>query len=120
MAMDYEGMFLRALLATVAIETAVLWGLIRLIPIAGVAPSPGRILAAGLLCSAATLPYLWFVLPAWIPEHRALLAIGEPAVTVLEGGILTLLGVAKPGRAMALSLACNLVSFLAGLAMSGG
>lgn len=115
--MRYEGMFLEALSMTVAIETATLWGLTRLPGPGGPIPSAGKVLAIGLICSSATLPYLWFVLPAWIQDRYALMAIGEPAVTLAETGILALALPAKPGRALALSCACNLVSFLIGLAV---
>ncbi len=111
-------MFLRALAMTVAIETAVLWGLTRFTK--GVfsqgepAPKTGRVLAIGVLCSSATLPYLWFILPAWTHNPNVLMAIGEPAVTSVEAGIMMLALPAKPARALALSFACNLISFLAG------
>ncbi|MBW8888662.1 MAG: hypothetical protein JF616_12975 [Fibrobacteres bacterium] len=110
-------MFLQALGLTVAIETTVLWGVTRLFRRGGTPPSTGRVLACGILCSSATLPYLWFVLPAWVQDRHALMAIGEPAVTLVEAGILALALPAGPARALALSFACNLVSFLMGLAV---
>jgi hypothetical protein len=115
--MRYEGMFLQALGLTVTIETTVLWGLTRLFQRDGTFPATGRVLACGILCSSATLPYLWFVLPAWVQDRHALMAIGEPAVTLAEAGILALALPAKPARALALSFACNLISFLIGLGL---
>jgi hypothetical protein len=115
--MRYEAMFLKALGLTVSIETTALWGLTRLFGRGGSPPSSGRVLACGILCSSATLPYLWFVLPAWVPERNALMAIGEPAVTLAEACILALALPAQPGRAAALSIACNLASWLIGLAL---
>jgi hypothetical protein len=112
--MRYEGMFLQALGLTVTIETTVLWGVTRLFRGNGLPPT-GRVLSCGILCSSATLPYLWFVLPAWVQDRHALMAIGEPAVTLAEAGILALALPAKPARALALSFACNLISFLIGL-----
>lgn len=117
--MRYEGMFLEALGLTVAIETAALWGLTRLFRRGGSAPAPGRIAACGILCSSATLPYLWFVLPAWLTKRAALMAIGEPAVTLVEAGILMLALPARPARALALSFGCNLASWLMGLIVLG-
>jgi hypothetical protein len=110
-------MFLQALSMTVAIETVALWGLAHLFKRGGPIPSTGRVLAAGVLCSSATLPYLWFVLPAWAQDRNVLMAIGEPAVTLAEAGILALVLPAKPVRALALAFACNLISFLIGLAL---
>jgi len=112
--MQYEGMFLKALGLTVTIETTVLWAVTRMLRRDGM-PSTGRVLACGALCSSATLPYLWFVLPAWVQDRPMLMAIGEPAVTLAEAGILALALPARPARALALSFACNLISFLIGL-----
>jgi len=108
-------MFLQALGLTVAIETTVLWGLTRRFLPSGTPPSTSRVLACGILCSSATLPYLWFVLPAWVQDRHVLMAIGEPAVTLAEAGILALALPARPARALALSFGCNLISFLMGL-----
>jgi hypothetical protein len=115
--MQYEGMFLKALAMTVVIETTTLWGMTSLFRRGGSIPTTRRVLAVGVLCSSATLPYLWFVLPAWVRDRNALMAIGEPAVTLAETGILALALPVTPGRALVLSCACNLVSFLIGLAL---
>jgi len=110
-------MFLQALGLTVGIETAVLWGLTRLAGKSARPPATRRVLALGILCSSATLPYLWFVLPAWVQDRNALMLIGEPAVTLAEAGILALALPAPAMRALALSFGCNLISFLIGLAV---
>jgi hypothetical protein len=56
-------------------------------------------------------------MPSWVQDRNALMAIGEPAVTLAEAGIPALMLPAKPVRALALSFACNLISFLIGLAL---
>lgn len=113
--MSYELLFLRALALTVAVETAALFALRPWLLRGGDAGSPFRLMAAGLICSAATLPYLWFVLPAWIKGYYPLMAAGEIGVTAAEAGLLAALLRIGAGRASALSLLCNLASFLAGL-----
>jgi hypothetical protein len=70
--MSYELMFLRALAFTVAVETAVLFAARPVFLRREPGGSPLRLVAAGSLCSAATLPYLWFVLPAWLRDRHAL------------------------------------------------
>ena len=112
--MTYEGQFLRALAATVAVETLVLWIAVRWLLPAAERPGTGRVLGAGALCSGATLPYLWFVLPAFISSHALLLGIGEPSVTVAEGCILATMLPTRFSRGMALSVVCNGLSWGAG------
>lgn len=112
--MEYETLFLRALAVTVALETAALL-LLRPWLLRGRPVPIRRLLAAGLLCSAATLPYLWFLLPAWIKDRQALMAAGEIGVVLAEAGMLAVLLPVGAGRAFALSFSANLVSFLLGL-----
>jgi hypothetical protein len=112
--MLYETQFLRALAATVAIETAVLWAAVRLVPAMGAGTSAARLLGAGALCSSATLPWLWFVLPAYVQSRALFLGIGESAVTVAEGLILAGMLPVRLPRAMALSAACNGISWAVG------
>lgn len=109
--MDYEIDFLRAWATTIAVETAVLWAALRLRPGKGPLPSLPRILGAGLLCSSATLPWLWFVLPAFVASRGAYLGIGETGVALAEAAILAGMLPATWPRALALSLACNGMSW---------
>lgn len=109
--MTYELRFLESFALTVAVETAVLWAALRLLPGAVPAPSSGRILGAGMLCSSATLPWLWFVLPAFVASRGLYLGIGESAVALAETAILAAMLPAAWPRALALSLACNGISW---------
>jgi hypothetical protein len=73
-----------------------------------------RIVFAGALCTALTLPYLWFVLPPFVDAAYYLL-IGEGLVVLVEAAVLNrLLGV-KWTVAGICSLAMNAASFLLGL-----
>ena len=75
----------------------------------------GRLLAATLLCSGATLPYVWFVFTALPVARLPFLIIVESFAALTETGILRLtLGVSWR-RALLLSCACNGFSFAMGL-----
>jgi hypothetical protein len=84
--MLYETRFLLALITTWAIEIPVLFALVRYVfrhrdlPVL-------RIFSAGLICTALTLPYLWFVLPPFVDAAYYLL-IGEILVIVVEAVII--------------------------------
>jgi hypothetical protein len=113
--MLYETYFLLALVTTWAIEIPVLVALLRFafretsIPLA-------RIIGTGALCTALTLPYLWFVLPPYV-DAAYYVQIGEVLVFLVEAFILNrLLGV-SPKVALACSLIMNAASFLLGLVL---
>jgi hypothetical protein len=111
--MLYETYFLLALVTTWAVEIPILIALIRFafrdksLPLA-------RIIGTGALCTALTLPYLWFVLPPYVDAAYYVL-IGEALVFLVEAIILNrLLGLALP-RALICSFVMNAASFLLGL-----
>jgi len=112
--MNVEQLFLVALVLTISIETAVLaaaWRL-RLIR-ARPKPKMKEILLASALPSALTLPYLWFVIPAFVAPANYVL-IGEALVVVAEAPMLAWLLRVKLRDAAVLSLACNAASFFIG------
>jgi hypothetical protein len=66
-------LFLKSLLLTDAIETGILFLIIRLwFKISGAVLSNGLLLFAGIYCSATTLPYLWFVMPHFRHPYQRL------------------------------------------------
>lgn len=113
--MLYETRFLLALVTTWAIEIPVLVAFVRIvfqekeIPLSTIA-------GAGALCTALTLPYLWFVLPPYVDAAYYPL-IGEALVVGVEAVVINrILGlVAK--RAVVCSLVMNAVSFGLGLVL---
>ena len=112
----YQIQFLKALSMTVAIETTVLFLAIRYafrIPAAGL--SNALLAFAGLFCSATTLPYLWFVLPAFVKTHVLLGLVGEPLIVLVEAVFYYFVLRIGVKRSLLLSLVCNLASFLSGL-----
>ena len=113
--MLYETHFLFALVLTCVIEVPVLVLLLRVIFKEPSLPLI-RIMGAGLLCTALTIPYLWFVLPPFV-DAAYYVQIGEGLVIFVEALILNrLLGV-TPKVALISSFVMNVVSFLLGLVL---
>nr|WP_320161568.1 hypothetical protein [uncultured Methanoregula sp.] len=110
--MLYETLFLLALITTWIIEIIILVTLIRLV-FHDRSLSTGKIIITGALCTALTLPYLWFVLPPFVDAALYPL-IGETFVVVIEAGILYLVLELDPKRAMICSLVMNAASYVLG------
>ena len=107
-----ESLFLAALTATLLVELIMLTIIVRLSCASQQVPL-GRVLATGVLCSCATLPYLWFILPGFL-SGPLYVPMGELAVTATEAGIIGfVLGVGM-FRALLASVLCNAASFLGG------
>ncbi|GAB6285794.1 MAG: hypothetical protein STSR0009_19950 [Methanoregula sp.] len=113
--MVYETRFLLALVTTWAIEIPVLVALIRYVFRDRSFPL-SRIIFTGALCTAFTLPYLWFVLPPFVDAAYYPL-IGEALVIVVEAVVLNRLLGLDLKRAGACSLVMNVLSFLFGLVL---
>jgi len=111
----YELLFAEALAATVAVETVALWVFFKLGFFKPAGKNPLQIVVfAGFFPSFATLPYLWFVLPAFY--HGAYYAVfGEVFAIFVECFILARVLGLNLGKAFVLSLACNFLSFAFGL-----
>jgi hypothetical protein len=115
MNMLYETRFLLALVTTWVIEIPVLVVLVRFVFRDRTLPLL-RILFTGLLCTALTLPYLWFVLPPFVDAAYYPL-IGEGLVVAIEAVVVNrILGV-DAKRSLACSLVMNAVSFVLGLVL---
>jgi hypothetical protein len=111
--MLYETRFLLAFVTTWAIEIPILIALIRLgfrdksVPLL-------KIIGIGALCTALTIPYLWFVLPPFVDAAYYPL-IGETLVFLVEALMLNRLLGLNPKAALICSLAMNAASFGLGL-----
>ncbi|HEX37498.1 MAG TPA: hypothetical protein ENG70_01365 [Candidatus Cloacimonetes bacterium] len=113
---EYEYKFLFALVDTVVIETVVLILFVKRIYKKEMEDvSWERVIFSGIICSFATLPYLWFIAPIFLPTKALLYSIGEIGVFLLESVILYFLLRIKFTRAIVISLCCNLASFLLGI-----
>jgi hypothetical protein len=110
--MELERSFLLALAVTIAVETVVLAVAVRARAADRACPLT-RIVFVGWLGSFATLPYLWFILPRFINGRWYVLA-GEVSATLVEALIIGACLGLTARRALAVSLLCNLASFLGG------
>ena len=111
--MLFETHFLVALCETWLVEIPLLFLLVRyIVKITDL--SVARIVGTGLLATALTLPYLWFVLPPYVDAAFYPL-IGESLVIAVEAVIFFLLLRVKPAVAGFLSLVINISSFVLGM-----
>ncbi|MDO9324195.1 MAG: hypothetical protein Q7T80_04465 [Methanoregula sp.] len=111
--MLYETRFLLALFTTWAIEIPVLVVLIRFV-FRDKTLQLAKIIGIGALCTALTLPYLWFILPPYVDAAYYVL-IGETLVFLVEALILNrLLGISG-NVALICSFLMNATSFILGL-----
>ncbi len=110
--MFYEMQFLFALFITWLVEVPILWFSVRTVLKQKDVPVT-HIIFTGILASALTLPYLWFVLPSYIGASYYLL-IGELFVIAVESVILNQILRIRPGLSIALSAVMNAASFVVG------
>ena len=106
--MLHEIRFFLALLTTWAVEIPILFVLILLDPREKIPFI--TVIFAGILCTTLTLPYLWFVLPAFI-NSPFLPLIGEILVIIVEAAILNRMLGLTVSRSLAYSVIMNAVSY---------
>jgi len=111
--MAYEYNFLKALLLTITVETAVLFLLFHTISKAG-KPSGWILLLTGIVATLATLPYLWFIIPIFIQSKLWYNIVCESLAVVVESVIILGLLRIKYPKALLISLICNMASYLIG------
>jgi hypothetical protein len=117
--MGYEALFLLSLVKTISVEMAVIAITVRwLLKIGPTTIDLRSIVFAGFFCSFATLPYLWFVLPAYIHNRTAFVVFGELTVTLVEAVFLCFFLRINKRSALILSLLANGSSFLFGLLLN--
>jgi hypothetical protein len=109
--MAYEMNFLKALLLTICIETAVLFILFTLF---FKSPDIKRylLILTGILTSFSTLPYLWFILPLFIKTRLSYSFISEVIAILIESVIIFGLLKASYKKSLIASITCNTTSFL--------
>jgi len=111
--MLYETRFLLALIITWCIEIPVLLVLFRFL-FRQKNVSQAKIAFTGVLCTALTLPYLWFVLPPFVDAAYYPL-IGEFLAVLVEAAILNRVLGLDVKTAGVCSLAMNAASFFLGV-----
>ena len=115
--MFYETQFLFALVITWLVEVPILWFSVRTVLKRNDVPVT-RILFTGILATALTLPYLWFVLPVYIGAPYFIL-IGELFVIAVESVVLNQILRIRPGLSIILSVVMNTASFVVGWWVTG-
>ena len=74
-----------------------------------------KLVGAGILASTITLPILWFCLPYFFADYMVYVVFWEIFVTLLEVVIIKFILKIDWRKAIILSVACNLVSFVSWL-----
>jgi hypothetical protein len=116
MNISFDVRFLVSLAITVVVETCVIVCCIRFIfKITSLQLPLHRCLFAGFFASFATLPYLWFVLPAFVHSYPVQVTAGESGVFVIEAAAYMFLLDLPLRRTVVLSFLANLASVIAGL-----
>jgi hypothetical protein len=116
MNISFDVRFLVSLAITVVVETCVIVCCIRLIfKITALQLPLRRCLFAGFFASFATLPYLWFVLPAFVHSYTVQVTAGESGVFVIEAVAYLFLLDLPLRRTVVLSFLANLASIIVGL-----
>lgn len=110
--MQYIHLFLKALSLTIVIETLILFLMIRLfyrIPQRKI--SDALLIFSGVICSAATLPYLWFVFPICFNHYCPYIIFGETVIILVEAALYCYILKIDFKWAVMISMCCNAVSY---------
>lgn len=111
--MFYETRFLLAWLLTLVIEVPILFILVKFVFKIKTIKNLD-LLTAGVIATTLTIPYLWFVLPAFF-NARYYVYLGEGMVTIVEAIIYSLLLRIDVIRALIISIVANMASYYLGL-----
>ncbi|MFA5023925.1 MAG: hypothetical protein WC523_03155 [Patescibacteria group bacterium] len=111
--MSYEVSFLYALLLTLIIEVPLTFVIVRYFYKKSELKI-SQIIFISALASALTLPYLWFILPAFVLNRGYYVFFGELLVIFIEAIIYRQLFKIQLKEALALSLVANTGSFFLG------
>ena len=112
--MIYEQKFLFSLLLTLIIEIPIVVLLLKSfykqneIKIS-------NIIFVGFIASALTLPYFWFILPAYITDRLLFVLYGEMIIICIETVLYYQLLKLKLTKSFVISLIANIMSILVGL-----
>ncbi len=112
MTVEYVHRFLTSLGFTCFVETAILFFLLTFV-FRKYRLSPWQILFAGVFASFATIGYVWFVFPAFMPRSQSLW-ISEPTIFLIEALFYRLFLKVSWRDALILSFAANVASYFLG------
>lgn len=110
----YTHSFLTSLVFTMAIETALLYLILRFV-IKYPDLSSLKIVTIGLLANFTTVPYVWFVFPTLLNWSRnTSLLYSEPFVFLVEAFIYQIYLKTSVRTSLFVSLVCNAASYFIG------
>lgn len=113
---SYELDFLLSLVLSLSLELATLLVLARFSYFQDfIQKGTLFLIFTGTIATSLTLPYLWFVLPAFFTERWTYLLFGEIAVTILESLVFMHLLERSFIKAFLASVICNSFSYSFGL-----
>ena len=112
--MPYEQKFLFSLLLTLITEVPVTVLLVKSF-FKQKEIKNSKVIFAGFIASALTLPYFWFVLPFYISNRSAYIFIGEGVIVLVEALIYYQFLRLKFPRAFIVSFIANVASVILGL-----
>ena len=114
--MFYEQKFLLSLLLTLAVEIPTVLILLRFFYKEKLIKTP-KVILAGFIASALTLPYFWFILPSYISDRGLYIIIGESLIVLIEMFLYNQLLNLNLKKAFVISFTANALSILIGLLM---
>jgi len=110
--MSYEKLFLSSLLLTLVVEVPIVFLILR---VKYKNFHSENVILAGILASVLTLPYFWFIAPAFIHDRTIYIIVGESMIVLIEAFIYYKLLKIKFTQALLVSFIANLASVLVGL-----
>lgn len=116
--MLYEQKFLLALFFTLISEVPVLFFLVKYFLKYKDLKIP-TIIFVGILVSSLTLPYLWFIFPAFVVDRITYLIVGESLVVLVEAIIYFKLLKLKLLDSFIVSMIANIASIILGYLIYG-
>ena len=112
--MFYEQKFLFSLLLTLIIEIPIIVLFVKKFYKHKQIPTH-KVIFIGAVASTLTLPYLWFVLPAYILDRLLYIAFSEILIIFVEAVIYNQFFKLKLSKALIMSLVANVISMAFGL-----
>ena len=112
--MLYEQKFLFSLFLTLIVEIPIALFLVKYL-YKHKEIKISKIVFVGIIASALTLPYFWFILPVYVSSRSLYIFIGEILIIFIETIIYNQFLELKLPKAFVVSLVANIASILLGL-----
>jgi hypothetical protein len=113
--MEYERLFLNALILTIVVESTVILILTRYLYNKR---NYADAITVSIIASALTLPYFWYILPSYIHQRLPYVITGELIIVLIEAVLYWRLLKLEPKHALITSFLANCSSIIAGILVS--